>query len=90
MPFQYAAVCMTVTLKLCYLGGGGGGHGVGVGENMFQDNFISELFTHDMCVYRIFPLLSACAYISKGRKPALNSEMHLTNLQVHMRVCGHI
>ena len=27
--------------------------------------------------YRIFPLLSACAYISTGRKPALNSEVRL-------------
>ena len=27
--------------------------------------------------YRIFPLLSACAYISTGRKPALNSKVRL-------------
>ena len=28
--------------------------------------------------YRIFPLLSACTYISTERKPALNSEVRLT------------
>ena len=28
--------------------------------------------------YHIFPLLSACAYISTGRKSALNSKVHLT------------
>ena len=50
-------------------------------------------------IYRIFPLLSACAYISTRRKPALNkwgvpnSEMCLTKntyIQVHMCVHGHI
>jgi hypothetical protein len=28
--------------------------------------------------YRIFPLLSACAYVSTGRKPALNNDVRLT------------
>ena len=41
--------------------------------------------------YRIFPLLSACAYISTGRKSALNSEVRLTKnsyIQERMHVRG--
>ena len=35
--------------------------------------------------YRIFLLLSTCAYIPTGRKPALNSKVHLTaRLQIAM------
>ena len=43
--------------------------------------------------YCILLLLSACAYISIGRKPVLNSEMRLTKnsyIQEHMRVHGII
>ena len=37
-------------------------------------------FKHSgMIKYRIFALLSACAYIPRGRKPALNSEVCLTS-----------
>ena len=35
-------------------------------------------FVYVNTVYRIFSLLSACAYISTGRKPALNNEVRLT------------
>ena len=44
-------------------------------------------------IYRIFLLLSTCAYISTGRKPVPNSEMRLTEntyIQVRMRIRGHI
>ena len=36
---------------------------------------LDDVYIHN---YRIFPLLSACAYISTGRKPALNSKVRLT------------
>ena len=49
--------------------------------------------------YHIFPLLSACTYISTGRKPTFSSELRLaaryaylknTYTQIYMCIRGHI
>ena len=39
-------------------------------------------------IYRIFSLLSACAYISTGRKLALNNEVRLTKNSYIKNACA--
>ena len=59
----------------------------GVGKILSSENF----HVYGIQNYRIFALLSACAYIPTGRKPALNSEVCLKRnscIQIRMRTRG--